>query len=170
MWRKSSGTSISICSRGPLTAQGAIPRLAQHIERVAASYQRALRRPAGYGAGGNGPGNRSDEPVSASGQCLDEKRVLRAISKRGTHGEDVFLYGLRLDDRVGPHGLEHLIMRDQPAGMFDQMLEDRKGFRCQQDARLLPGIAAPPETLVHDIEPEGGEYLHHVLPDHRREP
>jgi hypothetical protein len=39
--------------------------------------------------------------------------------------------------------------------MFDQMFEDRKGFRCQQDARLLPGIGAPPETLVRGIETEG---------------
>jgi hypothetical protein len=46
-------------------------------------------------------------------------------------------------------------MRDQPAGMFDQMLENRKGFRCQQDARLLSGIATPPETLVRGIETEG---------------
>jgi hypothetical protein len=46
-------------------------------------------------------------------------------------------------------------MRDQPAGMFDQMFEDRKGFRCQQDT-LLPGVGAPPETLVRGIEPEGG--------------
>jgi hypothetical protein len=53
-------------------------------------------------------------------------------------------------------------MRNQPAGMFDQMFEDRKGFRCQQDARLLPGIGAPPETLVRGIEPEGGKYFHRL--------
>src|ERR1700733_7360000 len=53
-------------------------------------------------------------------------------------------------------------MRDQPAGMFDQMLEDRKGLRCQHDARLLPGIAAPPETLVRGIETEGGKHLHRL--------
>jgi hypothetical protein len=91
----------------------------------------------------------------------------RQVAERAAHGKNVSLDGLWLDDRIGPQGFEQLIMRDQPAGMFDQIIEERKGLRCQQDTLLLPGIATPPETLVHGIEPERGEHLHRAPADMR---
>ena len=50
-------------------------------------------------------------------------------------------------------------MRNQAPGVFDQIGEDRKGLRRQQDALLRPAIAATPETLVLDVEPECTKHL-----------
>jgi len=144
-----------------LATEGVLPGLVQRLQSAAAPDQGAWCRGAGYGrARRYGLSHPRDEPVPARRDGLDEKRVPCTVAERGAHAENVFLHGLWLDDRIGPHGFEQLIMRDQPAGMLDQILEDRKGLRCQQDARLLSGIATPPETLVHRIEPEGGERLH----------
>jgi hypothetical protein len=51
-------------------------------------------------------------------------------------------------------------VRDQAPGVFDQMIKDCKGLRCQQNAFLLPRATAPPETLIRNVEPEGEKYFH----------
>jgi hypothetical protein len=45
-------------------------------------------------------------------------------------------------------------------GVFDQIGEDRKELRRQQDALFRPAIAATPETLVLDVEPECTKHFH----------
>ena len=151
-----------------LATEGVLPRLAQRLQSAAAPYQGAWCRGAGYGGvRRDGLGHPGDKPVTARRDGLDEKRVLRTVAERAAQGHNVFLHGLWLDDRIGPQGFEQLIMRDQPAGMFDQILEKRKGLRSQQDTLLPRGIATPPETLVHAIEPERGEHLHRAPADMR---
>ena len=86
--------------------------------------------------------------------------MLRAVPERGAHLENVPPHRLWLDHAAGPHGFEQLIVCHQPTGVLDQMSEDRKGFRCQQDALLQRRISAPPETLVHSIETEWGKRHH----------
>jgi hypothetical protein len=99
----------------------------------------------------------------------DEQRVAlsaRTVPERAAHRDDVSLHRLRLDHGVGPHGFEQLLVRDQAPGVFDQMIKDCKGLRCQQNAFLLPCVAAPPETLIRGVEPEGEKYFH-VSSDNR---
>jgi hypothetical protein len=55
---------------------------------------------------------------------------------------------------------EQLIVRDQTPSAVDQIREDRKGLRHQQDVLLLRPIAAPPQTLVRNVEPESTKDFH----------
>src|SRR6202789_4611181 len=86
--------------------------------------------------------------------------MLRAVPKRAAHRKDVSLHRLRLDHAVGPYGFEQLIVRDQASSIFDQIRQNEKGLRAQEDALLRPGVATSPETLVQGIEPEGNKYFH----------
>src|ERR1700734_841162 len=86
--------------------------------------------------------------------------MLRAVPKRAAHRKDVSLHRLRLDHAVGPYGFEQLIVRDQASGIFDQIRQNQKGLRAQQNALLRPGVATSPETLVQGIEPEGNKHFH----------
>src|ERR1700678_3429972 len=86
--------------------------------------------------------------------------MLRAVPKRAAHRKDVSLHRLRLDHAVGPYGFEQLIVRDQASSIFDQIRQNEKGLRAQEDALLRPGVATSPETLVQGIEPEGNKHFH----------
>src|ERR1700733_15838340 len=86
--------------------------------------------------------------------------MLRAVPKRAAHRKDVSLHRLRLDHAVGPYGFEQLIVRDQASSIFDQIRQNEKRLRAQQDALLRPGVATSPETLVQGIEPEGNKHFH----------
>src|SRR5580698_5205298 len=147
----------------PHATEGEMPGLAQQLEHAVASHQRASCRRAGYrSTRSSGFGHRSDEPVSALGDCLDKKRILWAVPERGAHLENVLPHRLRLDHPARPRGFEKLIGSHQAPSVLDQIYKDRIGLGCHQDAFLLPCIAASPETLVHDIEPERGEHLHRM--------
>ena len=82
------------------------------------------------------------------------------VPERAAHDEDMSLHRLWLNHNAGPHGLEQFIVRDQAPGVFDQIGKDCKRFWRQQDTRLMPCIAAPPQTLVQGIESECSEQLH----------
>src|ERR1700678_2540795 len=86
--------------------------------------------------------------------------MLRAVPKRAAHRKDVSLHRLRLDHAVGPYGFEQLIVRDQASCIFDQIRQNEKGLRAQENALLRPGVATSPETLVQGIEPEGNKHFH----------
>src|ERR1700722_6941676 len=86
--------------------------------------------------------------------------MLRAVPKRAAHRKDVSLHRLRLDHAVGPYCFEQLIVRDQASGIFDQIRQDEKGLRAQQDALLRPGVATSPETLVQGVETEWNKHFH----------
>jgi hypothetical protein len=147
----------------PHATEGEMPRLAQHLAFAVASHQCASCRRAGYGRGrSSGFGHRSDEPVPSLGHCLDEKRILRAVPEHIAHLENVLPHRLRLDHPAGPRGFEKLIGSHQAPSVLDQIYKDGIGLWCHQDAFLLPCIAASPETLIHDVEPEGGEHLHRM--------
>jgi hypothetical protein len=82
----------------------------------------------------------------------------------------VLLDGLRLDHDVGPYGFQQLIVRDQTAGVFNQISENRKGLRRHQDALLASSAREPPETLIYGVESERMKDLHSaILGQTRRE-
>jgi hypothetical protein len=74
--------------------------------------------------------DRGDKLVPAAGQGLNEARLLRTVPERASDVEDVTLQHLRLDVCLGPHGLDQLIVRHQPSGVLDQVLQDGKRLRC----------------------------------------
>jgi hypothetical protein len=113
----------------PLATQGALPYHVQLFDGSSAPHQCVLRRPARYDSVRTGGfRDRSDEPVSALGHGLNKARVLRVVAKCGAYSEDMSLNRLRLDHAVGPYGFEQLIVRDEAAGVLDQICEERKGF------------------------------------------
>jgi hypothetical protein len=89
-----------------------------------------------------GIGDWSDKPIPAFDHRLQENRVLRSISQRAAYRKNVLLDGLRLDDDVGPYGFQQLIVRDQTAGVFNQISENRKAFGDIRTRSSRPVLAS----------------------------
>ena len=116
----------------PFAARSVLPCFMQLFQSRAAPDQRVWCCSARYDRIRNdGFRYRSDEPIAAPGQGLDEKRVLRAVSKCGAHFDHMFLHRLRLDNTARPHGIQQLIVSYQASGVIDQIGQDRKGLRRQ---------------------------------------
>jgi hypothetical protein len=69
----------------------------------------------------------------------------------------------RLDIRLGPHGLQQLLLGDQSAGVRHQIGQYGKRLGRQEHALVVGRLPVAPETLVDGIEPKGWELLHECL-------
>src|SRR3954470_6073287 len=69
--------------------------------------------------------------------------------------EDVLLEDLRLNLEVAPHGVEQLVLAEQPARVLDQVAQDGERLRRQRDARIRA-----PQAQGVDIQAERREMLH----------
>ena len=64
--------------------------------------------------------HRGHKPIPAPGQSLDKKRIPGAVPQRAPDVGDLILQDLRLDEGIGPHRLQELVLGNQAAGMFHQ--------------------------------------------------
>ncbi len=145
----------------PLAPRRVLQAVVQLIERWVASHQAASRRNLGRGRARDGAfADRGNEPVTAFGHGLDEKRILRMVPEGTAHLEDVSLDGLRFDNAAGPDRVEQLLVRHQLPGVLHEIHEDGERFGGQQNALFAARIAGAPETLVMGVEPEWSELLH----------
>jgi hypothetical protein len=85
--------------------------------------------------------HRGHKPVPSPGQCLNKKRILRAVAQRAPYVGDLVLQDLRLDERIRPHGLQQLILGDQAAGAFHEVAQNGKRFGSQWNALFVTRVA-----------------------------
>jgi hypothetical protein len=65
-----------------------------------------------------------------------------------------------LDEGVGPHRLQELILGHQAAGALHQITQDGECFGGQHDALVVRGIPAAPKALIFGVQPEWRKLLH----------
>jgi len=122
----------------PFALQRSAQAIPQFTERSLSSHQVAGRRPPLHG-GLLYPALAvcTDEPVPAPGQRFDEPWTLRMISQNAPDMQDLALEAFGLNVRIGPHGVEQVVLRDQPAGALNQMPQDSIRLGRQQDALFI---------------------------------
>ena len=72
---------------------------------------------------------------------------------------NLILENLRLDEGIGPHRVQELILGHQAAGMLHQVAQDGKRFGSQQDALFLTRLPAAPQALVDRVQAEWRKHL-----------
>ena len=77
-------------------------------------------------------------------------RILSIVPKWVADLEHMALEDFRLDEDIGPQRIEQFVLSNQPAGAFDQIPQDSKRLRCLPGTLVIPGVRAPPQTLVRN--------------------
>ena len=88
--------------------------------------------------------HRGHKPIPAPGQGLDKKRIPGAVPQRAPDVGDLVLQDLRLDEGIGPHRLQELILGHQAASVLHKITQDGERFGSQHDALVASGIPAAP--------------------------
>src|ERR1700686_4889944 len=92
-------------------------------------------------SGGVDWGDVGEEPVTATGNGLDEARILRRVAQRFTNLVDRLVQAvIEVDDRLAPNFLAQLVPGYQLPGFSQQHRQDLKRLLLQSDAeaRLRP--------------------------------
>jgi hypothetical protein len=66
----------------------------------------------------------------------------------------------RLDEGIGPQGIQKLVMRYQSSWMLNEIAQKTKCLGRQRDTLGIFRAPEPPKALVHGIQPERRELLH----------
>jgi len=148
-------------SEDPLQIFGIkVRRKLVRFEEIATQYRDLpplgrLVRSITLGGGGliANPRDRSREQVPSAGNCPDEALV--TVSESATNiadamGEGFVCYGDRR-----PYRVDELVLRNQPAGILNKVLQDRKALWTQLHLSIIGAQTAAPE-----IEREPGETEH----------
>jgi len=148
-------------SEDPLQIFGIkVRRKLVRFEEIATQYRDLpplgrLVRSITLGGGGliANPRDRSREQVPSAGNCPDEALV--TVSESATNiadamGEGFVCYGDRR-----PYRVDELVLRNQPAGILNKVLQDRKALGTQLHLSIIGAETAAPE-----IEREPGETEH----------
>jgi len=59
-----------------------------------------------------------------------------------------------------PRFIEQLIVRNQPACVLHQAMQNAERFGCQSNASILAVVLPPPQALIIHIKPELEESFH----------
>jgi hypothetical protein len=68
-----------------------------------------------------------DKAVSTAGECFNESRILRIVSKRASDVSNMTAQYRRLDESVGPQGLDQFAMRNQSMSVLHKILQNALG-------------------------------------------
>jgi hypothetical protein len=96
-----------------------------------------------------------DEDIAALGVGANVDRLVGAVAQRPAQLEHVRAQNLRLDECIRPEGIEQFVVRDEAAGMLDEVAQHGKGPGCEGDL-----LASPPQTLIRRIEPKRPKLQH----------
>jgi hypothetical protein len=86
---------------------------------------------------------------------LHELRRLGAVAERPPDFQNVSAEYLRLNVGIRPDAFEQLVVRDQPPGVLDEVLQHSERLRHERDARV-----ATPQTLIFHVQPKWLERSH----------
>ena len=113
----------------------AAPRVPRGGRRHRGSDRRHERSRAGEGGEGWRDGRHArNEPVAAAMGSLDELRNARIVAERPADLADAHLEGGVAHVDVRPHGVEQLMLGDQPARVAGEEFEDGKRLGRERDA------------------------------------
>jgi len=84
------------------------------------------------------------EAVSTAGEGFDESRILRIIAERASDVSNMTAQYRRLDESVGPQGLDQFAMRNQSMSVFHKILQNAERLGRQQNAFVLARVMAAP--------------------------
>ncbi len=136
-------------------ARGQLERVLQLPQRLrAADIVAAALRPYRCVRRSTGVTQTCDEAVASLANRLDVPRLPRRIAQSRTNRKYVALDDFGLNVHVRPQYVEQLFMRDEPAAVLDEVLQQRKGFGVENN-RLLGGTRRlSPDGLIDLIESE----------------
>ena len=99
--------------------------------------------------------NRRDKAISALGNCLNEPWLPCVVIQNFAQVKHVGAKHLRLHVGFRPEGVQQFVMRDQAAGMVNEVAQHRERFRRQIDLGTLV-----PEAFIRQIQCKRFELLH----------
>jgi hypothetical protein len=103
----------------------------------------------------------ADKPIPAPRQRLDEPRTFRIIIESAPDIQYLTFQAFGLYVRIGPDGIEQLVLRDQSARATDEVVQHAVCLGRQQKALIVSRIHPAPQTLVGRVKPEGVKLRHH---------
>jgi len=65
-----------------------------------------------------------DEPVSTTGECFDESRILRIVSECPSEVPNMTAQYCRLDERLRPQGFDQFGMGNESVSVLHQILQN----------------------------------------------
>src|SRR5712692_11768566 len=99
-------------------------------------------------------GDIGEEPVAATGNGLDEARILRRVAQRFTNLVDGFVEAvIEVDDRPAPKFLAQLLPGYQLSGFFQEHRQDLKRLLLQPDAQAALCQFAGSKIDLEDTKP-----------------
>src|SRR6266849_2375869 len=95
-----------------------------------------------------------EEPVAATGNGLNEARILRRVAQRFTNLVDGFVEAvIEVDDRPAPKFLAQLLPGHQLSGFFQEHRQDLKRLFLQPDAQATLCQFASAKIDLEDTKP-----------------
>src|SRR6266699_5913946 len=96
-----------------------------------------------------------EETVAATGDGLNEARILRRVAQRFTNLVDGFVQAvIEVDDRLAPNFLAQFLSGYQLSGVFQQHRQDLKRLLLQPDAQAALGQFAGSNIDLEDTKPQ----------------
>jgi hypothetical protein len=106
-------------------------------------------------SGGVDRGDVGEEPVTATGNGLNEAWILRRVAQRFTNLVDGFVQTvIEVDDRLAPKFLLQLLPGYQLSGLFQQHRQDLKRLLLQSDAQATLRQFAGSKIDLEDSKPQ----------------
>src|ERR1700681_108998 len=106
-------------------------------------------------SGGVDRGDVGEEPVTATGNGLDEARILRRVAQRFTNLVDRLVQAvIEVDDRLAPNFLAQLVPGYQLPGVSQQHRQDLKRLLLQSDAEDTLRQVAGSKIDLEDSKPQ----------------
>ena len=129
------------------------------VSELDTSGIRKWSRAVGFGrslpvSGGVDRRNVGEEPIAATGNGLDEARILRRVAQRFTNLVDGFVEAvIEVDDRLAPKSLAQLFPGYQLSGLFQQHRQDLKRLLLQPDPQAALRQFARSKVDLEDTKP-----------------
>jgi hypothetical protein len=106
-------------------------------------------------SGGVDRGDVGEEPVTATGNGLDEARILRRVAQCFTNLVDRLVQTMiEVDDRLAPNFLAQLLPGYQLSGFSQQHRQDLKRLLLQSDAQATLRQFAGSKIDLEDSKPQ----------------
>ncbi len=91
---------------------------------------------------------------------FDKTWTCGIVAERRADGQHVGLQHFGLDMHVLPESVEEFLVRDEPAGVVDQVLQHVVGARRQREPAARAVGRTLPDASIHTIQPKGWEIDH----------
>jgi hypothetical protein len=97
--------------------------------------------------------DRGDEAIAHTGHGLDVLLAGRPLPERLPQHRYVVVEVVLLDGRLGPDGVQQLLLRDEPPGVLDQHAQRIEDLQPQRDRLGPAGEETLPDVELERLEP-----------------